>query len=231
MNVVIGILAASVLASSSEPHLSIPEVIHAKGAELALANAVDLRSMPPGLRDAIADLIVIRSEQPASMVFERQDFTARLRRLAPALTPLLDAEATGTITVEFDLRPSPPEASAAPCARVLRRVAKDTFLLRGDLEPWPCEGSRTAASAYYDRAAGFSRAKTGLEPGDVIAAPASSTMADVPPGQAVVLAVKVGPVTVERTAQAVQPARRTDRLFVAGEAGDLFQAPALEPLQ
>lgn len=228
------IVAAIALASQApaQAHVQIAEAIQARGAEVTLGEAVDLRSLPESLR-AAADLVVIaRFEHRPSLTLSRQDFIARLRRRVPALGPWLNPVAPGSVTINFSDPPlADPSRRQASCVKLTRDIPRDTFLQPADFEPADCSAAPRQDAVYYDRTDGFSRARADLRQGEITLAPPPSTLSALATGKRLLLTVNVGPVSVQRTVSAVQPARPGAAVFVADQTGAVFRAPSPEVVQ
>ena len=198
------------------------------GPGVALGQVVDVSVLPPSIRGR-ASALTVAAFRPGQdrLTFRSRQLAARAEALMPALRPWLETLADGRITVR---RAPPVSASATPpdCARMARPVAAGSILTNADLTTAPCgkamEGPTVAFR--YDHRAQVLRAVRGLRIDETIAAPPPALLADIAPGQHLVLHAKIGPVAILREVEAVQAGRLGQAIFVKTADGAVFSASA-----
>jgi flagella basal body P-ring formation protein FlgA len=121
-------------------------------------------------------------------------------------------------------------AAASPnsCVRMVRPLAADTIVTKGDLADSPCEGGRPLPAFRYDPAVRAARAARDLAAGELVTALPPSALPSVRPGQTLTLSVQIGAVSLTRTVVALQPCRTGEKLFVRGADGRVFAADCPE---
>lgn len=118
--------------------------------------------------------------------------------------------------------------TGAECVRMLRPVGPGEAVTVADVEAVTCAVAKPERPFRLDPRWRVALAARSLIAGEVLAGPAASTLAAVRAGDVLFVIARAGPVTVERRVQAVQPARIGEPLFVRGEDGQVFRAPAPE---
>ena len=198
------------------------------GPGVALGQVVDVSGLPASIRGRASALTVAAFRRGQDRLnFRSRRLAARAEALMPALRPWLETLADGQITVR---RAPSVSASATPpaCARMARPVAAGSILTNADLTTAPCGNAVDAATVAvrYDRRTQVLRAVRGLQIDETIAAPPPALLADIAPGQHLVLHAKVGPVAIQREVEAIQAGRPGQAIFVKTADGAVFSAPA-----
>ncbi|MFA5503369.1 MAG: flagella basal body P-ring formation protein FlgA [Bacilli bacterium] len=121
-----------------------------------------------------------------------------------------------------------PLGAGPECVRLLRPVGAGEAVTVADVEPAACAIANPQRPFRMDARWGVAIAARRLTPGEVVSAPAASTLAAVRTGDVLFVSARAGPVTVERRVEAVQPARAGEPVFVRGDDGRVFRAPAPE---
>src|SRR5436190_6909985 len=119
--------------------------------------------------------------------------------------------------------PTPPAASAAPCARVVHGLEPGAYPGPQDLETAPCPTERPPAAFAYDPVSGLVRARRHLAAGDVVARPPAFALAAIRPGDRLRLVARGGSMRIEREVEAITPARTGQSLLVKGGPGEVSQ--------
>lgn len=197
------------------------------GAHVSLADIADLTALPRDLRQDAGGLpIAAFGIGQDRLTLSDPDVAARARALMPTLARWLPA-GQGTVVV-IRKPPAPAASRAARCVRVLRSLAAGTLAARADFAASACPPATPRGAFRYDLRVRDVRTARALNEGDVVAAPPSSRVADVQPGQQLYIEASVGPVVVRRAVQAIQPGRAGGSLFVQASDGTIFSAPAPE---
>lgn len=198
--------------------------------DIRLGDVADLAGVPVALQPAARTLVVGRVPRDRTdIVLSVSRLSARVRALAPALSPYLPAAPSGGIHIRLaSSLGSGDEPPVLGCMRVNRRVPAGAAIGPEDVAPSACGVRPRAGSVAYRPALGLGLAVRDLEPGEEIRAIPQDTLAAVKAGDALTVTARVGPVTVERRARALRPAQPGKPVLVAGEDGQVFQAPPLQ---
>jgi len=126
-----------------------------------------------------------------------------------------------------------PAAEPAPsaCARMLHAVEAGALLAASDVAPAECGGRGPAPAFRYEPASGAARAVRALAAEEIVPAVPAAALVAVRPGEPLILAVRRGAVTLNRTVTALQPARPGQKLFVRAADGRVFAVRYAEPGQ
>lgn len=124
------------------------------------------------------------------------------------------------ILLSLVLAASPADAGES-CMRATRALAIGAVPAAGNFTAADCGGAPIPA-VRYDAAMRAVRLVHALRPGDVIRAMPAAMMTGISPGDTLTVAVKVGPVVVQRQVEALQPANPGQRLFVRAADGKVI---------
>jgi flagella basal body P-ring formation protein FlgA len=121
-------------------------------------------------------------------------------------------------------------ASLGPsCFAAAHDLPAGSSLAAADLAPADCRIDAKRAPLRYDRASGVPVTVAAVAAGTYLGHVLPVADARVAKGDKLVLRSSAGPVTIERTVEAMQPARSGGRVFVRDSEGKIFAAPlALE---
>ena len=112
---------------------------------------------------------------------------------------------------------------AAPaCLRVTQALAVGEVPAPRDFVPAACGDAKPVRAVRYDAALRAARLARALQPGDIIAAIPPGLMAGIGPGDILSVESHVGPVVVQRQAEALQPAHPGQKLFVRTADGTVM---------
>lgn len=163
---------------------------------------------------------VIASLPPgrASVTLERVALAGLIRRAAPGVR--IADEGEGAVT----LRLAPRERAQRRCFALAHPVAVGATIGAADLMEADCRAGESATAIVYDRAAGAPRARHDLAAGQYLGSVAVAPAAGVDRGERLTLASTAGPVRIERTVVALQPARPGARIFVRTGDGEVLVA-------
>jgi hypothetical protein len=196
----------------------------ASAAEVRLADVAALGSLPPDLRARAGELEVARFARgqdvlnvPGTRLMERA------RGQLPALAPWLSSVQPPMVRIAR--APAEGATRAAPtCLRTLRALEPGEVAVAKDFEAADCRPGAERLS--YDRVNGLARTREGLSAGDLVRGLSPSLLSAVRPGAPLRLRVVVGPVAVEREVEILRPARAAAPIYVRGDDGRVFAAPA-----
>lgn len=194
------------------------------GEVVRLGDVADLSGLPAGLRDKAGALTIARFRPgQTEMSIRPERLAEKARALMPALASRLPADVARPIKVRRAAATT--NAEAAGCLIAGRDMAAGEALVRDEFSAGPCDDPLPGALR-YDPGQRVARLSRTLKAGDSIAAPPASVFAGVRAGQPLVLAMTVGPVTVERQVTAVRSSAPGQPVFVRGDTGPVFSAPA-----
>lgn len=198
---------------------------------VTLADVADVAALPPDLA-ARARTLPIAAFAPTAqrLTISARRAAERARAQLPALAPwLTDASAAHTIVVTRTLPVAAPALLARTCVRIAAALPAGARPAAEELSAAPCSAEPGSVFAYepVSRIVMTTRA---LEKGEIVYAPPADLVARVQAGEALRLAIDIGPVRVERDVIAVRAAPAGAPVFVVA-GGDVFAAPApaLEP--
>lgn len=218
------VLAA--MASLPLPAAPAPRRVEVTEAIVRLGDLTSLTDLPLNLRARAAATPILSLRPGAAATLTGDQIQAGARRRMPLLAAWRPGDDAVVIVRRAAARRSPPEAA---CVRLERPVGRGQVLTRADFVREACGAAGAAPAAWrYDRAAQALRADRDLSVGDTLASPPETLVAVLRPGQTVRVTARLGAVTVERDALAVQAARAGRPVFVKS-GGDLFAVAALEP--
>jgi flagella basal body P-ring formation protein FlgA len=111
----------------------------------------------------------------------------------------------------------------AACLAAVAPILAGTLPVRADFVDAPC-GQEAPRALRYDAARGTLSASRDIAAGEVVAAPPSSLLPDVRPGDRLTLIARAGTAIVERQVTAAQPGHYGRRIFVRTGDGRLVAA-------
>lgn len=203
-----------------------PRQVEIADAVVRLGEVADLSGLRPDLRAQAAATPILALRPGATATLSPEQIGAYGRRRMPLLAQWRPAEATKVVVRRA--KPAPAAQAQAACVRPRQAIDPDQVLTDADFADVDCGAVAAPQAAWrYDRAAKALRADRALATTDVLAAPPAAMLAAVRPGQSVRVTARVGAVTIERAAEAVQPARAGQPLFVKA-GGRIFAVPAVE---
>lgn len=113
-------------------------------------------------------------------------------------------------------------AGSAPCYMTRRAVQQGETISAEDLVETPCDGGIDRAKLLYNRKMQAPYAGADLPAFSYVGSLRVPLVDPVEPGTALTLRTVSGPVTIERTAVALQHGRRGGRIFVRTDDGAVF---------
>lgn len=119
--------------------------------------------------------------------------------------------------------PAAARESAAPCLRVVNAVARGEVPVARDVSPAACPADPGALPLRYDPAAKALRATRDLSVGETLP-PTPFALPTIRAGDRLVLAARIGAVTVERQVIALQLGQAGAPVFVKAADGTVFAA-------
>lgn len=186
-----------------------------------------LTCIDPDQRDAVGDRIIARlSENVQEIELSATAIAQLVRRRAPGLTDLAVDADPRTIRLHAPAAREPAARAEAPCFTTSRAIAQGRALDAASLIPAGCQAT-TAQTLRYDRSTGLVRAMTNIPAGAYLGRVAAPAARLAEAGDAVSIAVIVGPVRIERDVHVVQPGADGERTFVRDADGNVFAASIL----
>lgn len=222
--------AASMAEAQAErPLLRFSESAEVHSHRIVVADVAGLAAVPERFRQRVGAVPVamLRPGQTETVVRHR-----RLAELVRAAVPAAAAwlpPAEGEVLVRYigsDGREGGedvPRANVRTCFRLLHSITMGTVPARRDFAPASC-GGEEAAAFRYDAPTRTMRATRNLEEGQTVPALPERLLPDIRPGDTLHLAVRVGPVVVQREVVAIQPGWSGETLFVKTGSGELLSA-------
>ncbi|MFI4973088.1 MAG: hypothetical protein ACHP84_00955 [Caulobacterales bacterium] len=199
------------------------------GPAVTLGAIADLSPLPLGLRGRAASLVIaLAPHRSDHFKISTRRAAARARALMPALGPWLTDQPDATVGVSVANRRKAPSGFTETCFTVVSPVAAGSFAPIDDFGPAICATAPVRRALRYDARSGAVRAGQDLQPGELVAAAPASLLAHVRPGERLTLAARVGPVKVERSVEALQPAVEARGLFVRAVDGQVFSVAERE---
>ena len=222
------ILAAAALGAASAPGGTVTLRADAEVSrpQVRLGDVALLDGLPAAVRSRLAAVPVGRFRAGERRIELSPAWIAeRIRGAVPAMAAGLTV--SGEPVVVRLVPTAAGEEAAAPlvCAQLLAPIGAGAVPLRSDFAPASC--SESVAAFRYDRRIGAARAVRDVAAGEIVAAIPDALLADVRPGDALLVSSSVGPVTVERQVTAVQAGRRGRSFFARTSDGAVV--PALLP--
>lgn len=108
------------------------------------------------------------------------------------------------------------------CFATRHTIPAGRYLIADDAAPVPCDPAASRAKLSYDRKAGAVFAGSELTAFTYLGSVSLPGAAPLKAGSKLVLRTVSGPVTIDRTVQALQPARPGSRLFVRTNDGEIL---------
>lgn len=174
------------------------------------------------MREAVIAILPRHGER---ITLTRRALAGLVRRRLPGLDPAANGEAS----IAFNaLRVARPSASASNCYAAAHALSEGAALSGEDLRHAPCVSGENPA-LIYDRAMGVVRATRAIGEGEALGSFAAPPRRFADTGDELSLSVAVGPVRVERTVTALQPAPKGGAVFVRDAEGHIFSAPIGAP--
>lgn len=221
------LLAAAILPALASPAPAASRQVEIEGSVVRLGDVADLSGLRPDLRARAAQTPILALRPGASATLTPEQIQAYGRRRMPLLAAWSPGETAKIVVRRTD---APSLKAPAACVRPLQTIDRDQILTAADFADATCAPDAPRTAWRYDRAAQALRASRDLTTNDTLAAPPAGLLAAVRPGQAVRVTARIGAVTIERDAQAVQAARVGRPLFVKA-GGGVFAVAAVEPDQ
>jgi flagella basal body P-ring formation protein FlgA len=195
--------------------------------DVRVGDVADLSRLDPALRRRLATRVVARVPSGRSRMTVSR---AALARLVQRAVPSLQVEGSET-PIEVRVALAPLGRAPVPCFALLRAVRADEPLTMEDVGQVACGGDKAAAPVRYQRRGSVARAAAALPEGSYLGRVALPAEKGVDRGEALTLASRVGPVTVERSVVSLQPGRPGRRLFVRDEEGHVIAAAVADGKQ
>lgn len=117
---------------------------------------------------------------------------------------------------------APGAHASEACLRAVHALAPGVVPSADDFAAADCGEDMPATAVRYDGGMHAVRMIRAVDPDEIVPAIRPSMLAAVSPGQTLYLSVKVGPVTVQRKVEALQPANPGQKLFVRAADGQVM---------
>jgi hypothetical protein len=222
----VGWLAALALGGAT---IVFEQEVHVTSPVVTLDDVADLSVLPDALRSRAREIEIAafpRARDRLALSVRR--LGERARAQLPALAAWLPQDDRTTVIVErtpTPLQARAPQAPARSCARLAATVEAGAAPLASDFAAAPCDEPAVDHGLRYDTTARVLRATERLDAGALVEAPPLNLLAGVGSGEALSLAIRVGPVVIERDATVARPARPGERLFVRTSDSQVFAVP------
>lgn len=190
-----------------------------KTAELRVGDLVELRGARLPAR--VADMIVLRLPTGESVLdLPAEQAAALVRRRVPSLRPAI----TPGAVVHVRQGSAPARAAVqGNCFVAVSGIAAGAVLTTADVAKADCQAA-PVTRLRYDRA-GLVLSGEAMPAGAYLGRLPALPERAVGKGVSLTLRSRSGPVTIERSVTAMQPARSGGKLFVRDESGSVFAAP------
>lgn len=184
---------------------------------ITLQDVADLSSLPAMLRQPAKTLElghVAAHSTPISM--PTQKLASRARALMPALTPWLPDNHIQHIALRFVSAKTSvvPTQPSRHCWRMVQDVAAQAALTRPDVQTTPCTSDAQNLPLQYRAADQSLSAAEDLAAGSIVSLSFQPILPDIRRGENIVIGMTIGPVQVQRSAQALQSGRAGEHMFV-----------------
>jgi hypothetical protein len=203
---------------------------HVASQIVTLEDVADLSILPAALYERARTIEIASFPRAGHRLTLSTGFISeRARAQLPALAAWLPQGARESVIVERRLAPAPAQPKpAAPrsCAHMASAVEAGATPLAADFAAAaPCDETALDHAFRYDASARVVRATMLLDAGALVEIPPMGLLAGVREGDPISLAIRVGPVVVERSAAVAKPARAEERVFVRTDDNEIFAVP------
>jgi len=205
------------------------DVVNVENRHIKVSDVVDLSSLESGIKNKISDKVIATIPSDKSNVtLTRHDIASLIRRRIPGL-PLGDNHETNELVrIEYS------EIGALPgkqmCHKFSRPVAKGQAIIAEDLTAVTCDPKLSLAAMKYNAATNVLRASNDISTGSYAGRTSVPAGKYADTNDELVLRVVVGPVKIEKTVWALQPANGADRIFVKDRQGKVLRVPIHSPV-
>lgn len=208
---------ASLLAAGAVCALIDASAVNLAGADVRLAEIASLDCIAHEHRKRIGDLSI--ATMTGERALTRSALATLVRRRVPALANI---DLGGDADASIQLRPPRQAVAHQSCYAARRPIELGAAISAEHLEQAACATRARTGLVRYDRAAGVARATQPIIAGDHLGRMMASPPA-AEAGDELTLTVALGPVTIQRTVQAVQTSRG-GAVFVRDADGRVFPA-------
>ncbi len=216
----IAIAALIGCALTQAPAIALDEVA------LRVRDVASLDCLAPAQRQAVGEFVIAHLAPNERRLLSRQALANLVRRRVPSLSALSRSGADHH-TVEISGPALEALGDPSSCYVAATFIAEGAAILAGDLNTTSCADAPRRAPVRYDRRHGIARASHDIMEGDALGRLAPAPTAIAESRRAVTLVTRIGPVTVERSVETVQPSAG-GAVFVRDRDGRVFAAPLSE---
>lgn len=200
---------------------------------ILLADIADLSALPEPMRSRAARLELTKfngAALPARIA--TGPLISRARSRLPLLAHWLPATFPSTIALEAS-RPneSSGQARFRGCVQAVKTVMAGTFPAASAFVDAPCPPRSVSAAFVYDAERRSAKVRRSIAEGEVVRRSAAMKDNSIQPGETMLLVSEAGPVRIERRVEALQAARKRQKLFVRTQDGDVLSVRLDEVLR
>jgi hypothetical protein len=200
---------------------------HVASDVVTLDDVADLSALPSTLLDRARSVrIATFTGTSDRLTLSSRRISERARAQIPALAAWFP-RADQTMVI-VGRRPVPVRARLSPersCARLVSTLEAGATPLAADFSSAPCGETALDNAFRYDAGCRVLRTQARLDAGALVVAPPPNLLAALRIGEPLVVAVRIGPVVVERDASVAAPARADERMFVRTSDNQVFAVP------
>lgn len=205
------------------------DAVNVESRHIKISDVVDFSSVDSIIKDKFAEKVIATIPSGKSTVtLTRHDIANLIRRRIPGL-PLDENHKTDElIRIEYSKIEAP--VNKQTCYYFKKPVSKGQAITAEDLSVTTCDPNRELAAMKYNASTNVLRASNDISAGSY------AGRASVPAGKyadtddELVLRVVIGPVKIEKTVWALQPANGADRIFVKDRQGNVLRVPIQSPV-
>lgn len=205
------------------------DAINIDSRHIKIADVVDLSNIDSRMKDKLAGKVIATIPSGKSNItLTRHDIANLIRRRIPGLP--LDENHNADELVRIEFSETDASVNKQICQNFKRPVLKGQAITAEDLNAVTCDLSRDLAAMKYETSTNVLRASQDISVGSY------AGRASVPAGKfadtddELVLRVVIGPVKIEKTVWALQPANGAERIFVKDRQGNVLRVPIQSPV-
>jgi hypothetical protein len=211
---------ASFLIAGAACALTNAQSVDLPGAEVRVSDVVSLECVTPSHRRGIGELAIASANRDSEVT--RLALAALVRRRVPALGVNLGGDPAATIRLRA---PHRAPVGAFECYSARRAISAGEAISADDVERAPCSADVSVrAPVRYEAMHGLMRAAEDIAAGQLLGRMMGPPHPITETGRQMTLTIAIGPVTIERSVETVQPSRG-GAIFVRNEDGHVFSAP------
>ena len=205
------------------------DVVNVESRQIRVSDVVELTTLDSGIEDKVVQKVIATIPADKSNVtLTRHDIASLIRRRIPGLP--LSENHKGDELVRIEYSKIDEFIGRQTCYGFSKSVIKGQAIIAEDLTAVTCDGNQPLAAMKYNASTNVLRASDNISAGSYAGRISVPTGKYADTNDELVLRVVVGPVKIEKTVWALQPANGADRIFVKDRQGNVLRVPIQSPV-